>query len=513
MSTFWQHVILTPLWVWVVGGAVGLTFLVVVVAPWRREALGYLRQGYTELISVIKLGPLFFKGAGYLWHLGRDKAINRWPACGRSSSWYGYMAGMAAGLLVILTAWNATQLLKPPVQQVVMHNCWTTSADWHQWDCQDLEVGDDGTLRLLNVGGTGAWTKPSSQPELPGGLQLIAATQTDVWLSDGRDLVQLDLTSKVGWVKHDRLVAPGTQIGAIWASGREAVVLSTYGAAIHWNGSRWEEPEYISKEDGNWLEAHTAYGPSWDDLWVGARGAIYHRLNGTWTMEVTPGSNIGVFTGLTADDKGQIWATNQEGSIWRRKADGNWGIVTNAPIHWGGVYNVNGQMMALDNLGYLCVADEHGLMKPRETPIRLRSISRGIGVGSLQTDQTSLNLQTGQMIKGPTDDDLHQVVAPSATQAWSISSSAVYRYDSVPQYRNSGSATIVLPRTMNLEQAPNLLADVPPGTKAEVLYSTDGIRWQDKAQDLEPRAVVFIRLSLRSQSDQTTPVVRALTLP
>jgi hypothetical protein len=515
MSTFWQKVILTPEWVWIVACTVGLAFLVMAVASWRREAFGYLRQARKDLASVAKLGPLCLKGAGCLWRFGREKAIQRWPACGRSSGWYIYVVGAAAGLLVSLTAWNATQLLKPPVQPVSLRaNSWTTSADWRAWDCQGLEVGDDGTIRLLNTGGRGAWVKVPDRAPLPVGWHNIAATQTDVWLDGGVSVIQIDLENPgQSWTEHQQLGAGGNQIGAIWANGREAVVLSTYGAAVHWNGSRWEELEKISKEDGSWLEAHCAHGRSWNDLWVGAKGAIFHRLNGTWTMDVTPSSNIGIFSGITADSNGLIWACNEEGSIWRRKSNGDWGTVANAPIKWAGIQNVNGQLMATDEIGCLYLVSANGQIQPKSLPLKVRSISRNIGVGSLQNGHTSLNLQTGQMIEGPTDDDLIKVVAPSATRAWAISSSAVYRYDSVPEFNSSGSATIALPRTMDLEQAPNLLADVPPGTQAEVLYSIDGITWQEKARDLEPGVVVFIRLNLRSRSDRTTPVVRALTLP
>ncbi len=508
MSTFWQGLLLVPFWKLAIIGLGLLVGLIMMVGDWRREALGYLAQGKKETIEILRLGPLCLKGLAWLWCYGREKAIAKWPRLGLKSDVFAWLA--ACSIAIGMTSVNlAIQNLRPPEIAPNIRTTWTTDKDWSEWELHGLEVVD-GSLRLKNTGGQGKWIKLPDKSPLPVGWHKVAATQNSVWLDGGVSVVQIDLGMSEGaWIEHKRLLAPGAQVGAIWAKGHEAVVLSTTGDAVHWTGSAWEHAEYISKEDGEWLEAHCAFGDSWDDLWVGSRGAIFHREHGIWTMEVQPGSGIGPFTGITRDSKGLL-AVNEEGSIWRRNSQStSWRMAFNGPYHWAGVSSNGDKVVLYDNIGlsYELINDSPMSLT---VGLKFRDVDRHIAVGVLDQGRNSVDLRNQQFIDGPTDDDLIDVSTTSATSAWAISGSAVYCYSSEPKYGNQGYALITVPRPANKALS---LIEQPEGCRADVMFSSDGKFWQTDLKDVPGNdPYILIKISLMSNTTKKTPIIRAITL-
>lgn len=498
-------------------GGLLLVFILIVlsVRSLRREAFGYCRQSAEAIADIGRFIVWTIRLMPRLWRAGRQWSTNRWPKLGRTSWVYTGIAAVSAALLVGLASRQAISLLTPPRPVIPPTTLtWTSDADWRTWSLDQVEV-KNGALTLINDGGKGVWTKSADNP-LPSGLQLVAASDSDVWVSDGLSVAHLDKQNK--WTTHKGLVAPGTTISALWADGREAAALSDYGAVIHWDGERWCEPEYVSQKDGEWLHSYCAIG-HWDNLFVGAQGAIFHRQNGAWKQEVEPGSNIGAFEGLT-ELNGEVFAANEVGSVWRRSTAGTWQVAFSGPIPWKGIGRDGNAMIGWDRYGgvYLFELTPTGLnARPMDAcPLKARGLYAGSIVGAKTDGHTGIwNTRTEQTVAGPTDDDLIAVTEVSPTKAWAISGSALYDYNAEPRYRYLGSATTALV-SPNTNSAASLLADLPPNTKAEVLFSTDGHRWcyrlsDAMAADEDTSPLVLVRLSLTG-TERSTPSVKALTI-
>lgn len=513
---------------WTFFGALGAgcILIVLICGRLRREAIDYTKKGMSELREFLGLGPLILRGVATLWGMGRKKAVERWPSMGRQSALYAFIAAGGIGAMTGLAGYQALALLQPPkpIANSVLSRTWTSDSDWNDWSLDGLEVSA-GALSLKNVGGKGNWTQLKEQVTLSGAWQQLAATNTDVWLSDGgQDVVQVDLTSsEARWTKHEDVVMANTMIGAIWAQGRECAVFGQNGSVKHWLNGKWNDEGTLSLEDGEHLKALCAFGDSWTDLYVGSTGAIFHHTAAGWTEEVKPGSRIGAFTGIVKAADGAIWATNDiggAGSIWRKDAKG-WRMAFEAPISWQGITSFEGRVLAYCKYGYLYemeqLKDGNVNGKPISQEVSARSVSGWLVTGQLKDGVNCRDLRTGKPIPGPTNDDLSQVVQVKATTAWAISGSAVYKYETEPKYLESGTATIVLWRTAALERSiADMLSSVPSGTSARVDYSNDGkSNWADNMANLPPadsgNLLVVCRLRLTG-TERSTPEVRALTI-